>query len=54
MVESLNLPNRPNDVNEMKSKFSHSANITFPEIKENEIMLIIGTNYMDLILLEIT
>ena len=48
VVESLNLPKVQYDVNEMKSKFSHLADITFPEFKEDEVMLLIGTNYMDL------
>ena len=50
VVESLNLPKVQYDVNEMKSKFSHLANITFPEFKEDEVTLLIGTNYMELLL----
>ena len=50
VVESLNLPKVQYDVNEMKSKFSHLAGITFPEFKEDEVTLLIGTNYMDLLL----
>ena len=50
MVESLNLPKGQYDVNEMKSKFSHLADVTFPEFKEDEVTLLIGTNYMDLLL----
>ena len=50
MVESLNLPRVQYDVNEMKSKFSHLADITFPEFKDDEVTLLIGTNYMDLLL----
>ena len=34
----------------MESKFSHLADITFPEFKEDELTLLIGTNYMDLLL----
>ena len=34
----------------MKSKFSHLPDITFPEFKENEVTLLIGTNYMNLLL----
>ena len=34
----------------MKSKFSHLADITFPEFKEDELTLLIGANYMDLLL----
>ena len=50
VVESLNLPKIQYDVNEMKSKFSHLPDITFPEFKENEVTLLIGTNYMNLLL----
>ena len=50
VVESLNLPKIQYDVNEMKSKFSHLPDITFPEFKEDEVTLLIGTNYMDLLL----
>ena len=50
VVESLNLAKVQYDVNEMKSKFSHLADITFPEFKEDELTLLIGTNYMDLLL----
>ena len=32
----------------MKSKFSHLTGITFPEFKEDEVTLLISTNYMDL------
>ena len=46
----LSLPKVQYDVNEMKSKFSHLADITFPEFKEDELTLLIGTNYMDLLL----
>ena len=49
MVESLNLPKVQYDVNEMKSKFSHLADITFPGFKEDEVTLLIDTNYMDLL-----
>ena len=34
----------------MKSKCSHLADITFLEFKENEVTLLTGTNYMDLLL----
>ena len=34
----------------MKRKFSHLADVTCPEFKEDEVMLLIGTNYMDLLL----
>ena len=34
----------------MKSQFSHLADITLPEFKEDEVTLLIGTNYMDLLL----
>ena len=34
----------------MQSKFSYLADITFPEFKEDEVTLLIGTNYMDLLL----
>ena len=50
VVESFNLPKVQYDVNEMKSKFSHLADITFPEFKEDEVTLLIGANYMDLLL----
>ena len=50
VVESLNLPRVQYDVNEMKSKFSHLADIAFPEFKDDEVTLLIGTNYMDLLL----
>ena len=45
MVESLNLPKVQYDVNEMQSKFSYLADITFPEFKEDEVTLLIGTLY---------
>ena len=54
MVESLNLPRVQYDVNEMKSKFSHLADITFPEFKEDEVPLLIGTNYWTYFFLETT
>ena len=47
VVESLNLPKVHYDVNEMKSKFSHLADITFPLFKEDEETLLTGTNYME-------
>ena len=50
LVKTLNLPKVQYDVNEMKSKFSHLADITFPEFKEDEVTLLIGINYMDLLL----
>ena len=50
VVESLTLPQVQCDVNEMKNKFSHLADIMFPEFKEDEVTLLIGTNYMDLLL----
>ena len=50
MVESLNLSRVQYDVNEMKRKFSHLADVTCPEFKEDEVTLLIGTNYMDLLL----
>ena len=50
VVESLNLPKVQYDINDMKRKFSHLANITFPEFKEDEVTLLIGTNYTDLLL----
>ena len=34
----------------MKSKFLHLADITFPKFKEDKVTLLIGTNYMDLLL----
>ena len=34
----------------MKSKFSHLADKTFPVFKEDKVTLLIGTNYMDLLL----
>ena len=34
----------------MKSKFSHLADITFPEFKEDEVTLLMGTNCLDLLL----
>ena len=50
MVESLNLPDVQYDVNKMKSKFSHLADITFLEFKEVKVTLLIGTNDMDFLL----
>ena len=50
VLESLNLPKVQYDVNEMKSKFSYLADITFPEFKEDEVTLLIGTNFIDLLL----
>ena len=50
VVESLNLPRIQYDVNEMKSKFSHLADITFREFKKDEVTLLISTNYIDLFL----
>ena len=44
VVESLNLLKVQYYVNEMKSKFSHLADITFPEFKEDKVTLLIGTN----------
>ena len=54
VVESLNLPRVQYDVNEMKSKFSHLADITFPEFKEDEVPLLIGTNSWTYFFLETT
>ena len=34
----------------MKRKFSHLADVTCPEFKEDEVTLLIGTNYMDFLL----
>ena len=34
----------------MKSKFLHLVDITFPKFKEDKVTLLIGTNYMDLLL----
>ena len=53
VVESLNLPKVQYDINDMKRKFSHLANITFPEFKEDEVTLLIGTNYTAYFFIEI-
>ena len=50
VVESLILPKVQYDVNEMKRKFSHLADIAFPEFQKDEVTLLIDTNYMDLLL----
>ena len=34
----------------MKSKFSHLADITFPQYKEDEATFLIDRNYMNLLL----
>ena len=50
VVDDLNIPKVQYNINEIKRKYTHLTKVNFPEFKEKDVQLLIGTNYIDLLL----